>query len=168
MEKEINYYTKIRKEANLTQQQASDKMQTISEDRLARIETEKIHITPDDILEMAQAYHKPDLCNYYCTHECPIGKKTMQSIHAQELSSIIRQMLASLNTIEKEKNELIEITADGKISNNELPSFARIQKELDEISNTVETLKLWVEQTIANGDIDEEAYKTLKQKLYKK
>ncbi len=168
MEKEINYYTKIRKEANLTQQQASDKMQTISEDRLARIETEKIHITPDDILEMAQAYHKPDLCNYYCTHECPIGKKTMQSIHAQELSSIILQMLASLNTIEKEKNELIEITADGKISNNELPSFARIQKELDEISNTVETLKLWVEQTIANGDIDEEAYKTLKQKLYKK
>lgn len=168
MEKEINYYTKLRKEANLTQQQASDKMPTISEDRLARIETEKIRVTPDDILEMAQAYHKPDLCNYYCTHECAIGKKTMKVIHAKELSAIILQMLASLNTVEKEKNELIEITADGKISNNELPAFARIQKELDEISNTVETLKLWVEQTIANGDIDETEYTTLIQNLYKK
>ena len=42
-------------------------MQTISEDRLARLETAKITMTPNDVLVMANAYKRPDLCNYYCT-----------------------------------------------------------------------------------------------------
>ena len=162
MEKE---YAKLRKEANLTQCEASAQMPTISEDRLVRIETNKIHVTPDDILEMTKAYHRPDLCNYYCTHECSIGKKTMPVIQSKELSTIILQILASLNNIEQEKNELIAITADGKISTDELPAFTKIQKELDTISNTVDTLKLWVEEMIAHGEIDEKVYKEIKQKV---
>ena len=34
----------------------------------------------------------------------------------------------------------------------------RIQKELECISITVETLQLWVEKMLANGRIDTEAY----------
>ena len=34
----------------------------------------------------------------------------------------------------------------------------RIQKELERISVTVETLQLWVEKMLANGRIDTEAY----------
>ena len=36
--------------------------------------------------------------------------------------------------------------------------FVRIQKELERISVTVETLQLWVEKMLANGRIDTEAY----------
>lgn len=167
MNKEKNIYVEARKQSNLTQAKASEAMQTISEDRLARLETGKITMTPNDVLEMANTYKRPDLCNYYCTHECPIGKNTLSEIKPQQLSNIILKMVASLNTIETEKNALIEITSDGQISENELKDFARIQMKLNEISSTVEALKLWVKEMIANGSIDEKEYEKVLQELTK-
>lgn len=93
MNNEKNIYVEARKQSNLTQARASEAMQTISEDRLARLETDKISMTPNDVLEMSNAYKRPDLCNYYCTHECPIGKSTLSEIKPQQLSNII--LLAS-------------------------------------------------------------------------
>ena len=167
MNKEKNIYVEARKQSNLTQAKASEAMQTISEDRLARLETGKITMTPNDVLEMANTYKRPDLCHYYCTHECPIGKNTLSEIKPQQLSNIILKMVASLNTVETEKNALIEITSDGQISENELKDFARIQMELNEISSTVEALKLWVKEMIANGSIDEKEYEKVLQELTK-
>lgn len=167
MNKEKNIYVEARKQSNLTQAKASEEMQTISEDRLARLETDKISMTPNDVLEMANAYKRPDLCNYYCTHECPIGENTLSEIKPQQLSNIILKMVASLNTVETEKNALIEITSDGQISENELKDFARIQMKLNEISSTVEALKLWVKEMIANGSIDEKEYEKVLQELTK-
>ena len=158
-----------RKEAHLTQSKASEKMPTISEDRLSRIEKGKINISPEDILEMAEAYKRPDLCNYYCTHNCAIGKKMVEPIKVSQLSDIILQMLESLNAMYIKKNRLIEIAADGKISDDELEDFAKIQLQLDTISQTVNTLKLWVNTTIAHGDINKDAYaKTLENLKAKK
>lgn len=167
MNKEKNIYVEARKQSNLTQAKASEAMQTISEDRLARLETDKITMTPNDVLEMANTYKRPDLCNYYCTHECPIGKNTLSEIKPQQLSNIILKIVASLNTVETEKNALIEITSDGQISENELKDFARIQMKLNEISSTVEALKLWVKEMIANGSIDEKEYEKVLQELTK-
>ena len=71
-------------------------------------------------------------------------------------------MLASLNSVNKRKDRLIEITADGKIDNDEIDDFIFIQEELERISITVETLQLWSEKMLANGVIDAEAYKAKK------
>ena len=62
------------------------------------------------------------------------------------LPGIVLQMLASLNSMDKEKDRLIEITADGKIEKDELRDFIKIQKELEKISVTVEALQLWAEK----------------------
>lgn len=70
----------------------------------------------------------------------------------------VLQMLASLNSMDKEKNRLIEITADGKIEKDELRDFVKIQKELEKISVTVEALQLWLEKMLASGMIDMEEY----------
>lgn len=72
-------------------------------------------------------------------------------------------MLASLNSVSKEKDRLIEITADGKIDNDEIDDFIHIQEELERISITVEMLQLWSEQMLATGVIDEEQYNAHKQ-----
>lgn len=157
-----------RKKAGLTQSKASEMMSTISEDRLSRIEKGKINISPEDVLEMATAYKRPDLCNYFCTHNCAIGKKMVEPIKVSQLSDIILQMLASLNAMDQKKNRLIEIAADGKISDDELEDFATIQLQLDTISQTVSTLKLWVNTTIAQGDINEEAYEKVLEALKNK
>ena len=72
-DKKTNVYAEARKQSGMTQAEASEKMITVSEDRLARIEGGKINIDPEDIIELADAYKRPDLMNYYCTHECAIG-----------------------------------------------------------------------------------------------
>ena len=82
----------------------------------------------------------------------------------KELSAIVLEMLASLNCVSREKERLIEITADGKIEGDEIDDFIRIQEELEKISITVETLQLWAEKMLANGIIDPEAYRARKQK----
>ena len=68
-------------------------------------------------------------------------------------------MLASLNAMNSKKERLIEIAADGKISNDEIDDFIHIRQELERISLTVETLQLWTERMLANRQIDAETYK---------
>ena len=71
-------------------------------------------------------------------------------------------MIASLNSMKKSQERLIEITADGVIDDEELKDFVFIQNELERISITVESLQLWTEQMIANGKINIEKYNDIK------
>lgn len=64
-------------------------------------------------------------------------------------------MLASLNSVGKEKNRLIEITSDGVITEDEYEDFAMIQDKLEKISVTADALQLWVREKIAEGNIDQ-------------
>jgi Helix-turn-helix. len=148
-----NIYFQIREGLGWTRQKASDNLHDISEDRLERIENGTIP-RPDEVKKMVDVYKKPELFNYYCANQCDLGDGTVKKIHVADLSRIILEMIASLNSIEKMKDELIDITADGEISGDELREFSKIQTELNHISLTVETLKLWTDQMIANGKID--------------
>ena len=154
-----NIFFESREEAGLTRAQASELMGTISESRLEKMETGKTMIYPEDVVEMSKAYKRADLCNYYCTHECRIGKDTVPEVRTSTLSEIVLGMLSSLNALERQRDRLIDITADGVISDDELKDFADIQKQLENIDMTVESLKLWVANTIAEGKINEEKLK---------
>ncbi len=151
-----NIYFASREEAGLTRAQASELIGTISESRLEKLETGKTTIYPEDVVDMANAYKKPELCNYYCTHECRIGQDNVPEVKLSSLSEIVLGMLSALNSMETQKNRLIEITADGIISDDELPDFVEIQNQLNQIDHTVESLKIWVANTIAEGKINKE------------
>ena len=159
-----NRYQLVREELALTREEAADLLEGVSADRIEKIENERLEPQPYDILAMAQGYKRPSLCNYYCSHECPIGKQYVPEVQIKELSAIVLEMLASLNSVNKQKDRLIEITADGKISGDEIDDFIYIQEELERISITVETLQLWAEKMLANGVIDADAYSARKNK----
>ena len=72
--------------------------------------------TPFDIIQMADCYKKPDLCNYYCSHRCAIGEKYVPQVEISELPNIILETIASLNEITPHTGQLIQIARDGKIS----------------------------------------------------
>lgn len=129
--------------------------------RIERIENEKMQADPWDVVAMAAAYKEPQLCNHYCANECPIGMKYVPEITIKDLSQVVLEMLASLNSMRKSQERLIEITADGVIANDELEDFIHIQRELERISITVETLQLWTERMLATGKIDMKQYKAL-------
>ena len=157
-----NIYHLRREELGLTRDTASELLETIAPERIERIENEKSLPHPDEVLILADKYKMPSLCNYYCANQCPIGQEYVPEIKVKDLSQIILEMLASLNSVDKKKERLIEITVDGKIDNAEIEDFIFIQDELEKISITVETLQLWAEQMLANGAIDMEAYEEKK------
>lgn len=159
-----NRYQLVREELGLSREKASELLETIPPERIEKIENEKSWPHPDEVLLMSQKYKRPSLCNYYCANDCPIGREYVPEIQVKDLSTIVLEMLASLNAVNKEKDRLIEITYDGKISNDEIDDFIAIQNELERISITVETLQLWAEKMLANGVIDAEAYNAKKNK----
>ena len=142
-----------REEAGFTRDAAAEALKFISSDRIEKIESEKSLPHPDEILAMADCYKAPTLCNYYCSHECPIGQEYVPEVKFKELSQITLEMLASLNTLDKEKNRLIEITVDGIISDDEMKDFEKIQEQLSQIAMAIDSLQLWVQKAIADGKI---------------
>ena len=157
-----NIYQLTREELKLSREAASELLESIPPERIEKIENERSLPHPDEVLVMSDKYKQPNLCNYYCANQCPIGQEYVPEIKVKDLSQIVLEMLASLNSMNKRKDRLIEITADGKISSNELEDFICIQEELERISITVETLQLWSERMLATGVIDEEQYNACK------
>lgn len=149
-------YQLAREEADMTRAEASEKMQFVSDSRIEKYESGKSPVQPDEVLAMARAYKKPELCNYYCSHECPIGQEYVPEVKTGELAQIVLKMLASMNSLEKLKNRLIEITADGEISIDEIEDFARIESGIEEIAMAADALTLWKENMMASGRIDAE------------
>ena len=153
-----NIYQRTREALDLTREEASDLLVTMSPERIEKIENERTMPHPDEVLVMAQKFKQPSLCNYYCANQCSIGAQYVPEIKVKNLSQIVLEMLASLNSMQKEKDRLIEITVDGKVSGDELADFVAIQEQLEKISVAVETLQLWCERMLATGAIDPEAY----------
>ena len=149
-----NIYQTSREGAGLTREAAAELLEFISSDRIEKIENEKSLPHPDEILAMADCYKNPTLCNYYCSHECPIGQEYVPEVKLKDLSQITLEMLASLNSLEKEKTRLIEITVDGVISEDEKEDFERIQNQLAQIAMAVDSLQLWVQKAIVDGKIN--------------
>ncbi len=159
---EENIYRATREKLGLSREEASELLEVIPPERIERIENGKFSIQPDEVCILAEKYKEPSICNHYCSHECPIGKEYVPEIKIKNLSEIVLQMVASLNSMKKSQDRLIEITADGVIDEEELKDFIHIQEELERISITVETLQLWAEKMIADGKIDIEKYNDLK------
>ena len=149
--KDDNPYFKARKEMKISQDTAAYDLLCgkISPDRLFRIESGKTP-TPEEVCWMSEAYNKPELKNYYCNNDCEIGRTNgidgVGEIEQSKLPITILQLLSSLNSIPKER--LIDISADGKIDKDEAMDFIEIRKQLNDISKTIEALKIWADKYI--------------------
>ena len=124
-------YQLTREGLKLTREEASELLETMSPERIEKIENERSMPHPDEVLLMSDKYKQPGLCNHYCANQCPIGQQYVPEI---------------------------KIKDDGKITDDELEDFSHIQEELERISITVETLQLWCEKMLDHGVIDVERY----------
>ena len=159
-----NIYQRTREELQLTRERAEELLESVTAERIEKIENEKSLPYPDEVLQMAEKYKTPILCNYYCANQCPIGQQYVPEIKSKDLSQIVLEMLASLNSMSHRKERLIEITVDGRIDGAELEDFIDIQEELERISVTVESLQLWAERMLATGAINYTEYEACKAK----
>lgn len=151
-----NIYQLSREEQGLTRDAASEQMVYISSDRIEKIESGRSAPHPDEILAMAECYKAPGLCNYFCSHECPIGMKYVPAVEQRELPQVTLEVLAMLNALTRDKDRLIEITADGEVSGDEVGDFREIRNRLDKMGKAIDALSLWVQNQVASGKMQEE------------
>lgn len=157
--KDKSIYQLTREECGYTREKASELIGFISADRIEKIENAKVNIQPEDVMALADCYKAPNLCNNYCSRECPIGREYVPELQPKSLSQIAIETLNALNKMNQEKDRLLEIVEDGKINPDEYEDFITIKKILDKLSLAIDTLQLWVDQAIADGNIDENIFK---------
>jgi len=160
-----NIYQLAREERGLTREKAADLMPAFSSARIEKIEYETQEPTPYDIVQMADCYGRPDLCNYYCSHKCAIGDRYVPEVEITDLSSIILETIAGLNDVDALTNRLIQIGRDGKITDDEIKDFALISSKLDAISLAIDSLNLWVDKTAGEQKINLDLLNDEKEKL---
>lgn len=120
---------------------------SIDRGRLYRIEKGLINPYPEEIHLMADLYNAPELRNSYCTGICPLGCD-MVKVDIAELDRIAVRALSSFRKIGKVGNTLLDITADGKISEDERKDLEMVLRNLEELEQVSQSLKLWVKKNL--------------------
>lgn len=122
----------------------------IERTRLANIELGNITPYPEEVKAMAEVYNTPELCNYYCANECPIGKGNVSEVKVDDLDRLSLKVLGSLKDIDTIRTNLIDVSEDGVISEDEEIKFNEIIQALEKIADNATALKLWAKKHIKN------------------
>ncbi len=144
-------YQKVRESLNMSRADVENATNgALSSSRLDKIENNNQVPRPEDVVLMAKAYNEPRLCNYYCAHECEIGKTNVPSVDTvHDLPQITMNLLSNLNSLNKDKDRIIDITADGEISEEERNDFEVFKKHLSDMSLAIEALKIWANKQLS-------------------
>lgn len=148
-------YQKIREELGYSRQQAADKIAEvdggryayIDENRLVKLEHGTNKMQPEDVVALSKVYNKPELRNYYCCHECEIGKIDTPAVDFNgSIHEILVSIAVSLENANQNKVRLMEVLEDSVLSEDEQRDFDKIYNELERVSAEVEALQLWCEK----------------------
>lgn len=148
-----NIYCQCRKEAakyndKLNSREGAAEVLGMSPSTLSDYELGITKIIPaENILRMADVYNAPQLKNYYCKNCCPLGSD-IPEISMDDLDRITVRALASLRKVQGVKEDLLDITADGIIDDGEKPKLEQIIKDLDELMEVSQNLKVWAERNL--------------------
>lgn len=118
----------------------------IERTRLARIELGLICPYPEEVRMMADAYNAPELCNYHCTTDCPIGRETVPKAETGGLEQIAVRVYSALRTADTIREQLIEIAADGVIDDSERPTLAQISARLRRMQAAASELQIYIDR----------------------
>lgn len=118
--------------------------------RLLKIENGQKTPDPDDIAAMSKAYNAPELRNYYCTKECPLGCNDQPLIY-DDLDKISVRLLSALHFLENANDRIYAILEDGQVSENERAEFSNILETLSKISYSAGSLELWAKKNGFEG-----------------
>ena len=146
-----NMFFQCRESLNLTRDEAAELLGCISADKIEKIENERIVPQPEDVEIMADRYGAPLLRNYYCSNVCSLGQKYVPQVKVKDLSQITLDMLATLISLNRDRDRLVEITVDGKVSDDELAEFIKIRENLSNMQSAIDSLSAWVDTTMDKG-----------------
>lgn len=147
-----NIYCKCRKEAakyndKLNSREGAAELLGYDQSSLSKWELGTGKPSPEAVMLMSDCYNAPELRNYYCRNECILGGN-IPELNICELDRITVKAMALLRNMTKMKDELLDITEDGNITEDEKPALEEIIKTLDELSAIGQSLKAWAEKNL--------------------
>ena len=129
---------------------AAEKL-NVSESSLKNYETGVTRVVPTDVvIRMSEVYNAPELCRDYCIYIFPLGEKCVQKLDTEQLhlDRLTIKLLNSIKAVAAAKDALIEIAADGEITDDERPQLEEILDTLNNISMNAQELRLWAEKEL--------------------
>jgi transcriptional regulator with XRE-family HTH domain len=136
-----NPYFRARKQAaewdaRLESRERASELIGIAAYTLADYELGNVKRVPaDKVLIMADLYNAPWLLSNYCKNECPICGFLPLATEEKNICSVTVRLLKALreDELENMKNQLLEISQDGKIRDDEVEAVRKISEYLDGI-----------------------------------
>ena len=129
-----------RNKAKLTREEAAHRIY-VGTRTLADYESGKTIAPPDVVLKMSEVYQEPELTADYCKKTCPIGQILAHSLDRSEFAVTVLWILKEFADVERLKDNLVNIAADGQLQDHEMDEFQAILKEMVELEKRICELK---------------------------
>ncbi len=150
-----NLYQLSRERCGLTREAAGELLVHITPERIEKIESGRSAAHPDEVLAMERGYRDPELCNWYCRSECPIGAKYVPEARLKSLAQITVETLAALNAVQGERDRLLAIAVDNRVNGFERRDFDEIIDKLTTLDGALQNMRVWLEHARQSGKLDE-------------
>jgi len=144
----ISRYEAAREDETLSSREKAAEQLGIDRTRLARIELGSVNPFPDEVETMSRVYNCPELCNYYCSTDCPIGRNTVKRVQLDDFDRLSLKVLGALKDVGELRDTLIEVSEDGMVREHEMDKFVSILESLDKIATTAQALSIWARKNI--------------------
>ena len=123
---------KARNATSLSREEAAHRLYVGSR-TLADYELARTIAPPDVVMKMAEVYQEPELTADYCKKICPIGQVVAHCVERSEFAVTVLRVLKEFADVERLKEKLVCIAADGELHRHEVDEFETIMKELVEL-----------------------------------
>lgn len=151
-----NPYFRARKQAaewdaRLESRERASELIGIAAYTLADYELGNVKRVPaDKVLIMADLYNAPWLLSNYCKNECPICGFLPLATEEKNICSVTVRLLKALrkDELENMKNQLLEISQDGKIRDDEVEAVRKISEYLDGIAEVISEFKIMSDKAL--------------------
>lgn len=114
----------------------------IDRNRIESIELEKILPYQEEVLIMSKEYNAPELLNYFCSCQCPIGCKQFKRIENYDIFRNSFGLISSLRNSNKIQQQLIDILADGVITVDEEAVVEALVEEMQGMLDNIQAFIL--------------------------
>lgn len=135
-----NIYQIARESTGLTQEKASEYLD-ISVDSLRAYEGDKR--TPPDhvVIKMIEVYDTQYLAYQHMRTRDDVGKSFLPNVEIKDLPAAMLRLQKEVNDFIKLRDEMIDITCDGVIDENEKGRWDIILKELNDVADAIMALR---------------------------
>lgn len=131
-----------RNAAGLSREEAAHRLY-IGTRTLADYESGRTIAPPDVVMRMSEVYGEPALTADYCAKVCPIGQVLAHCVERSEFAVVVLRVLKEFADVERLKDSLVCIAADGELHEHELDEFEAIMKEMVELEKCISELKFF-------------------------